>query len=468
MNDAVTPVAHAANSPAARDRLYAFHPMSDLARHMAEGPAAVMESGHGIYVADETGREYIESLAGLWCAPLGFSEERLVQAAARQMRRLPYYHQFRNINHDVGVELAERVVKLAPAGLSRVFFTNSGSEANDTNIKIVRYYNNALGRPLKKKIIARMNGYHGSTIAAASLSGLPYMHLHFDLPIEGILHTDSPHYYRHAQDGESEEAFATRLADSLEALILREGPDTVAAFIADPIIGSGGVIPPPRTYFDKVQPILAKYDILFIVDEVICGFGRTGRMFGGEHYGLKPDLMTVGKGLSAGYQPLSGVLVSDEVYQVIAAKSAEAGFFGHGYTHSGHPVACAVALEALKIFEERDLLGHVQTVSKPFLRGLNRFKDHPLVGDVRGIGLMGAAELVSDKASKATFTRESGVGLHLQQRAMEHGLLVRYSTGAAIFAPPLIITEEEIAEMFKRFALALDETLEFVRANDLT
>jgi len=449
------------NSAAARDIAYHLHPYTDLVKHEAEGPL-IITGGKGIHVIDENGKPYIEGLAGLWCASLGFGEERLVQAAAAQMRKLPYYHSFAHKTPNVVVDLAERLVKMAPVPMSHAFFANSGSEANDTVVKMVWYYNNALGRPRKKKIISRLKGYHGVTVASASLTGLPNNHRDFDLPIANILHTDCPHYYRFGQPGESEEDFASRLAASLEKLIRDEGPDTIAAFIAEPVQGAGGVIVPPRTYFEKIQPILKKHDILFIADEVICGFGRTGNMFGTETFRLQPDFITVAKALSAAYLPISAVLINQKLYEAIRDNSGRIGTFGHGYTYSGHPVSAAVALETLKIYEERDIVAHVRRVAPDLQRGLRQFSGHPLVGEVRGVGLVAAVELVRDKATKASFDPKLGVGAYLVRRAQEHGLLIRPLADSIAFCPPLIITEEQISDLTTRFGRALDDTLAWV------
>ncbi len=456
----------AGNSAASRDKAYLMHPMTNLKRHLDIGPTVVTR-GKGVYIYDEAGREYIEGLAGLWCTSLGFGEERLVEAAARQMRELPYYHQFRGMGHHVGIDLAEKLLSIAPPGMAKVFFANSGSEANDTIIKLIWYYNNAIGRPQKKKIIARIKGYHGTTLAAASLSGLPHMHKAFDLPMPGILHTDCPHYYRFGQDGESEEEFATRMADNLEQMILKEGPDTVAAFFAEPVMGAGGVITPPKTYFAKIQAVLKKYDVLFVADEVICGFGRTGKMFATETYDLKPDFITVAKALSSAYLPISGVMMTQEVFDGISKQSGEVGVLGHGFTYSGHPAAAAVALETLKIYEERDIIGHIASVSGRLQDGMRRFADHPLVGEVRGIGLIGAIELVKDKATRESFDPKDGVGAFCQDQAQEHGLITRGMGDSLAFSPPLIITGDEIDEMLRRFGKALDETAAMVEQKKL-
>jgi 4-aminobutyrate--pyruvate transaminase len=445
-------------TPAAtRDIAYQLHPFTNLRKHEAEGPL-VITGGRGIYVHDESGREYIEALAGLWCASLGFGEERLVEAAAQQMRKLPYYHQFASRAHDTAIDLAERLIELLPVRMSKVFFNNSGSEANDTAVKLVWYYNNALGRHRKKKIIARLRGYHGITVASASLTGILSAHRDFDLPLPQMRHADCPDYYRDARPGESEEDFATRLADNLDAQIRREDPETVAAFIAEPVMGAGGVIVPPRTYFDKVQAVLKKHDVLFIADEVICGFGRTGKMFGSETFALEPDIVVMAKALSSAYLPISATAISESIYQALLSESDKIGLFAHGYTYSGHPVCCAVALETLAIMKERDLLGHVGRVGPRLQAGLRRFADHPLVGNVRGVGLVGGVELVRDKATRAQFDPPGTVGAALVARAQAHGLIVRNLADTIAFCPPLIITDAEIDEVLRRFERALEET----------
>jgi 4-aminobutyrate--pyruvate transaminase len=445
------------NSTASRDIAYHLHPYTHLKKHESEGPLVITE-GKGIYVYDDAGKEYIEGLAGLWCTSLGFSENRLVEAATRQLKQLPYYHIFNHKAHEGAGELAERIIRLMPVPMSKVFFNNSGSEANDSAVKMVWYFNNARGRHRKKKIIARMKGYHGVTVASASLTGLPNNHRDFDLPIAQIRHADCPHHYRFARPGESEEEFATRLADSLEAQILREDPETVAAFIAEPVMGAGGVIVPPRTYFEKIQKVLKKYEVLLIADEVICGFGRTGNMFGSESYGLKPDIMTVAKALSSAYLPISATIINDELYQAFVAQSEKIGVFAHGFTYSAHPVACAVALETLKIYEERDILGHVRKVGPQLQEGLRRFASHPLVGEIRGVGLLAGVELVKDQASKAPFDPKQGVGAIFAARAQEHGLILRAMVDSVALCPPLIITADEVEEMLRRFGRALEDT----------
>ncbi|HUZ73648.1 MAG TPA: aspartate aminotransferase family protein [Stellaceae bacterium] len=443
-----------ANSAASRDIAYHLHPYTNLQRQESEG-SLIIASGKGIHVYDESGKEYIEGMSGLWCTALGWGEERLVEAATRQMRRLAFYHGFNQKTHDLAGALAERLIALMPPGLSKVFFNNSGSEANDTAVKLVWYYNNLLGRHRKKKIIARQRGYHGVTVAAASLTGLAANHRDFDLPIGPVRHADCPHHYRYARTGESEEAFADRLAASLDDQIQCEDPETVAAFIAEPVMGAGGVIVPPATYFAKIQKVLKKHDVLLIADEVICGFGRTGCMFGSETYGLAPDILTVAKALSSAYLPISATVISEPIYRALVAASETRGIFAHGFTYSAHPVCCAVALEALAIYEERQILGHVTAVAPVLQQGLRRFADHPLVGEVRGVGLIGGIELVRDKATKAPFAAAPGVGALVQAQCQEQGLILRAMGDTIAFCPPLVITAAEIEELLRRFGTGL-------------
>jgi 4-aminobutyrate---pyruvate transaminase len=445
------------NSLASRDIEFLLHPYTNLRLHREKGPL-IISRGRGVHVYDDDGREYIEGLAGLWCVSLGFSEHRLVEAAQRQMRTLPYYHGFGHKSHEPSIELAERLLKLLPLPMSKVFFNSSGSEANDTAIKIIYYYNNAIGRPSKKKIIARIRGYHGVTIATASLTGLPNNHQDFDLPIANIIHVGCPHHYRFARAGESEEEFASRLAAELDELIVNEGPETVAAFFAEPVMGAGGVLVPPRTYFDKLQRVLRKHDVLLVADEVICGFGRLGTMFGIETYGMRPDIVTLGKQLSSGYQPISATIISAPIYEALAARSDEIGVFAHGFTYSGHPVAAAVALETLKLYEERSILDHVRSVAPRFQERLRRLGTHSLVGEARGIGLVGGLELVRDKASREPFDPGLGVGRLAADMAEQEGLIVRPLADTLAVCPPLTISIGEIDALFDRLGAALDRT----------
>jgi len=446
---------------ATRDIETLVHPYTNLDTFRETGPL-VLERGQGIYVYDSAGRPYIEGLAGLWCTALGYGNEELVEAAAAQMRKLPFTHLFGGKSHDPAIELAEKLKEIAPVPVSKVFFCNSGSEANDTQIKLVWYMNNGLGRPKKKKIISRQKAYHGVTIASASLTGLPGNHADFDLPIAGILHTSCPHHYRFGQDGESEEAFSARLADDLEQLILREGPETVAAFIAEPVMGAGGVIVPPRGYFEKIMAVCDKYDVFMIADEVICGFGRIGKTFGGDVVGFKPHSVSVAKALSSAYQPIAAVMVPENMYQAMLAESRKIGTFGHGYTYSGHPVAAAVALKTLEIYAREKIVEKVAMKAPQFQAHFKALGDHPLVGEARGIGLIGAVELVADRKTKRSFEAKAGVGARCVAFAQEEGLLTRAVAGDNIaLCPPLIISPEEIDDMFERLARALDRTLDW-------
>lgn len=445
-----------ANSPHARDQRYLVHQQTELKSYREHG-GTLMARGNGIYVIDESGKEYIEAMAGLWCASLGFSEKRLAEAGYRQLLDLPYYHTFFDKGHLASVDLGEKLLSIAPKPMSRVLFQCSGSEANDAAIKLVWYYHNAIGKPEKKKIIGRERGYHGNTVASVSVSGQPHMRAGFDIPLPMFKHTDNPHYYRFHNDGETEEQFADRMAANLEALILAEGPDTVAAFFGEPVQGGGGAITPPRTYWEKIQKVLRKYDVLLIADEVIAGFGRTGNMWGCETYGIQPDMISCAKALSAAYQPISALMISDKVYDAVESLSATNGTFGHGFTYGAHPVACAVALETLKIYEERDIVGQVRKVGPVMQAGLEKFRGHPLVGDVRGVGLFTGVELMKDAKARTPWAPEQKVGTMVMDHALRHGLIVRAIGDRIAFTPPLIITEEQIGEMCKRFKLALDD-----------
>lgn len=431
------------NSLEARDVAFQLHSYAD-ARKQEQTGSLVIEKGEGIYVEDVSGKRYIEGMAGLWSVAVGFGEKRLVEAAARQMEKLPYYHTFTFKTHGPSIELAEKLIEMAPVPMSKVYFTNSGSEANDTAIKLIWYRSNALGQPERKKIISRMRGYHGVTVASASLTGLPNNHKSFDLPLPQILHTTSPHYRTMKKDGESEAEFARRCAQDLEDLILAEGPETIAAFFAEPVMGAGGVVVPPDGYWQAVQPVLKKYGILFVADEVICGFGRTGNMFGTETYNLQPDMMTLSKALSSSYQPISALLINDTVYEPIADESHRIGVLGHGYTGSGHPVAAAVALENLKIIEERDLVGHVREIAPTFQKRLAGLADNPLVVETRGIGLIGAAELHHPAHSDTP----GSLGAAANAAFQENGLISRAMLDAMAFCPPLIITGGQVNDLF--------------------
>jgi len=446
---------------AVRDIETLVHPYTNLDQFRRSGPL-VIERGKGVYVYDVEGKAYIEGMAGLWCTALGYGNEELVEAAAAQMRRLPFAHLFNGRSHDPAIELAERLKELAPVPVSKVFFCNSGSEANDSQVKLVWYMNNALGRPRKKKIISRQKAYHGVTIASASLTGLANNQTDFDLPIAGILHAACPHHYRFARDGESEEEFSARLAHELDELILREGPDTVAAFIAEPVMGAGGVIVPPAGYFEKVAEVCRRHDVFMIADEVICGFGRLGTMFGSSAVGFAPDSISVAKALSSAYLPIAAVMVPAAMYDALLAESRKIGTFGHGFTYSGHPVSAAVALKALEIYARDRIVDQVSAKAPAFQSRLRGLAGHPLVGEARGLGLIGGIELVADRRTKRPFDPKLGVAARCVREAEAEGLIVRSLAGDTIsLCPPLIITPAEIDDLFDRLARALDRTLDW-------
>ncbi len=435
-----------------------LHPYTNHIVHQKTGPRTYVR-GEGIYVWDENGKKYIEGLAGLWCTSLGFSEQRLIDAATRQLETLPYNHSFAGRTAPVVSELANKLIEIAPNSMSKAYFVSSGSEAVDSAVKFTWYYNNALNRPKKKKIISRFKGYHGVTIACTSLTAIPVVQETFDAPLDRFKQTGAPHFYRFGENGESEEDFASRRAKELENLIVAEGPDTVAAFVAEPLMGAGGVIPPPKTYFEKIQPILEKYDVLMIADEVICGFGRTGNYWGSTTFNIKnPDIVTCAKQLSSAYIPIGATMISENVYEVIAEASNKHGVFGTGFTYGGHPVAAAVALETLRIYEERNTLEHVREVMVPFQTRLKELSDHPLVGESRGAGLIGAVELVADKETKQPYAKDIKVAAQAYQKCLEQGLILRaLPAGDTLgICPPLIITEQQVHDLFDALASGLD------------
>jgi len=426
-------------------------------------------SGKGVYVYDDAGNQYLEGLSGLWCSALGYGNEELIAAINSQLKTLSYSHLFGGRTHPVVMELADKLAAMLPVPDARIFFSNSGSEANDSHIKMLRYYSNAIGKPQKKKIIALDRGYHGVTVASASLTGLPVMHSHFDLPVEalGILRADCPHYFRGKVGDESEDEFVSRLLKSLEKLIFEEGADTIAAFIAEPLMGAGGVIVPPEGYLPKVQALLKEHDIFLWADEVICGFGRTGNDFGSTTMGIKPDLMSLAKQLSSAYVPISAAVVPGEMYEAMAQQSANVGMFGHGYTYTGHPVACAAALKALEIYERDDLFARAAKMGAHMQSRLQEYAGHELVGEVRGKGLIGAIELVANKETGQAFS-DGQVGAFAQRACQDAGLLLRVVSGSSVaFCPPLIIEENQIDEMVEKFGTALAATLEYAKKENL-
>ena len=450
----------------ARDVAAILHPYTPLHKLSETGPL-VLDHGKGVFVYDTQGGEYIEGMSGLWCAGLGFGDAELIEAATEQLHKLPYYHLFGGKGTEPAIELAEKLKEIAPMPVSKVFFTSSGSEANDTQIKLAWYYNNALGRPEKKKIISRVKAYHGVTVMSASLTGLPINHADFDLPVPNVLHTDCPHHYRFGEDGETEADFSERLAANLRALIEREGPETIAAVIAEPVMGAGGVIVPPEGYFQAIRPILQEYDILFIDDEVICGFGRTGNWWGAETYGFQPDTLTAAKQMTSAYAPLGAVLVPDHMIEAFEAQSAKIGTFGHGFTYGGHPLGCAIGVKAIEIYQERNILGHVRSLMPRFAERLSALGDHPLVGEARFSGLVGGVELVADKATKRSFDPKKGVAAQASRFLESRGAILRAIGDTIAICPPMVITESELNLLFDRLEAALNDAEDWVRRENL-
>jgi len=445
------------NSVEGRDAQSHMHPYTNARLHTETGPM-IIERGEGIYVWDNNDKQYIEAMAGLWSTALGFSEQRLVNVATEQLQKLPYYHTFAHRGHPAAAELAHKLVDIAPASMSKAFFTNSGSEAIDTAIKLCWYRSNALGKPEKKKIISRNRAYHGVTVAGACLTGLPYNHASFDCLVP-VVRVTCPHYWREGLSGESEEEFATRLANELDETIQSEDPDTIVAFFAEPVQGAGGVVVPPVTYWEKIQKVLDKYDILLVADEVICGFGRTGNMFGCDTYNIKPDMMTLSKQLTSSYLPGSALLLNDRAFDPIADESNRIGVLGHGYTGSGHPVVTAVASETIRIIEEENLVQRAEIAGARLISGLKKYESHPLVAEVRGVGLIAAIELVTNKETKHALEKPGQLGVIANKMAMENGFFTRNMTDAIAFCPPLIIKDEQVDELVARVGSALDATL---------
>lgn len=425
--------------------------------------------GEGVYVFDDRGRRYVEGLAGLWCSSLGYGNQELIDAISTQLRTLPYSHLFGGRTHQVVMDLADKLSEIVPIEQAHLFFANSGSEANDSQIKMLHYYFNVIGKPEKKKIIAFDRSYHGVTMASAALTGLPAMHTHFDIPTEalGILRAETPHYYHGQQNGENEADFVSRLLKNIESMIQQEGPDTIAAFIAEPIGGAAGVVVAPDGYYPALAKLLARHDIMLWADEVICGFGRTGSDFGCHTMGFEPQLMSLAKQLSSAYIPISAAVIPGFMYEAMIEPSSEVGVFGHGYTYSGHPVACAAALKTIEIYQRDRLFEHAAEVGSYMQHRLREYRDHPLVGEVRGKGLIAAVELVANKDERKSFS-DGTVGAAAKQFCQQHGLLIRAVAGNSLaFCPPLIITKQQIDEMLDMFTAALKDTLEFAKEHKL-
>ncbi|AVZ17508.1 aspartate aminotransferase family protein [Pseudomonas aeruginosa] len=434
---------------AAQDRGAVLHPFTHLKDFASGklGDPTIVETGKGICITDATGREYIDGFAGLYCMNVGYGRTEVAEAISRQAHKLAYYHSYAAHTTEELARLSDRLVRMAPGKMSKVFYGLSGSDANETQAKIVWYYNNLRGLPKKKKIIARDRGYHGCSVVSGSMTGMSFYHDYMDLPVSGILRTGVPHYYWGAEPGETEEQFSARRAQELEELILREGPDTIGAFIAEPVLGTGGITPPPAGYWAAIQPVLKKYDILLIADEVITGFGRTGAMFGCEKYGIEPDLITVAKGLTSAYAPLSASIVGEKVYQVMEEGADRVGAFSHGYTYSGHPIGVAAANAVLDIVEQEDIPGHVSRVGAYFQKSMQEtFAGLPIVGEVRGVGMMAAIEFVADPATKKRFDPALKIGARVSKAARDRSLIARAMPHGDIlgFAPPLVTSEKEV------------------------
>ncbi|WP_293572924.1 aspartate aminotransferase family protein [Phaeobacter sp.] len=446
----------------ALDAAHHMHPFTANGE-LAEKGARVITRANGVTLTDSEGNQILDAMAGLWCVNIGYGRAELADVAARQMRELPYYNTFFQTTHAPVIALAAKIAELAPDGLNHVFFAGSGSEANDTNIRLVRHYWAEKGQPSKSIIISRKNAYHGSSVGSGSLGGMSAMHEQGGMPIPDIHHLNQPNWWAEAGDM-SEEAFGLARAQELEEAILELGEDRVAAFIAEPVQGAGGVIVPPHTYWPEIQRICDKYSILLIADEVICGFGRTGNWFGSQTMGICPDIMTIAKGLSSGYAPIGGSIVSDEIAAVIGA-----GEFNHGYTYSGHPVAAAVALENLRILEEEGVLTHVREVAAPYLKEKwESLLDHPLVGEAKIVGMMGSIALTPNKATRAAFASETGtVGYICRERCFANNLVMRHVGDRMIISPPLIITPDEIDTLIARARQSLDECYELLQQKDL-
>ena len=456
----------APDSIEARDLRTLLHPSTNLKQHSQQGPI-VHERAEGVYLWDNKGKQYLEGMAGLWCTALGYGNTELASVAEEQMRKMSYSQLFAGRTNEPSVLLAERLIEMAPMDSGRVFFGLSGSDANDTQVKLLWYYNNAIGRPEKKKIISRKRGYHGITVASGSLTGIPTFHKEFDLPLPGVMHVTSPHYYSEGLVGETEAQFVDRLLAELEQLILQEGPETIAGFIAEPIQGAGGVVVPPKDYLPRVAQLLQKHDIIFIDDEVICGFGRTGQPFGAQTFDIRPTTMSLAKALSSAYLPISAVLIPEYMHDAFASRSDELGNFGHGFTYSGHPVCAAVALRNLEIMEDMGLYAHAGKVGQVFQRRLSEFADHPLVGEVRGEGLIAAVELVKQKQPRTPFDPQTGVGAHCAAACQDAGVILRNLGDSVAFCPPLIITEDQIDELVNKFSIGLDATLDWATKTHL-
>jgi L-2,4-diaminobutyrate transaminase len=446
------------------DRQNFFHPSTHMAAHArGETPTRVITGGKGIYITDREGNRSLDAFAGLYCVNVGYGRSEIAEAISEQAHKLAYYHAYVGHGSEPSIELAKMIMDRAPDHMSRVYFGLSGSDANETNIKLIWYYNNVLGRPEKKKIISRWRGYHGSGVMTGSLTGLALFHNAFDLPRAPILHTEAPYYYRREDLAMSEAEFSKHCAEKLEEMILAEGPETVAAFIGEPVLGTGGIVPPPEGYWAAIQAVLEKYDVLLVADEVVTGFGRLGSMFGSDHYGMKPDIITIAKGLTSAYAPLSGSIVSEKLWAVLEEGSDKLGPIGHGWTYSAHPLCAAAGVANLKLIDKLGLVKNARETGAVFQRRLQEtFGEHPLVGEVRGEGLLAALEFVQDKAKRVFFDPSVKVGPQVAAAAGERGLIARAMPQGDIlgFAPPLCLSPAEVEDVVAIAKEAVDSIAE--------
>ena len=446
------------------DLQHLFHPCTDLSGHARSGPQ-IWQRGEGVYVYDNHGKQYLEGMAGLWCTALGYGEKELARVAAEQMETFCYGPLFAGKSNEPSIRLAAKLSEWVPIEGARFLFGCSGSDANDAQVKLVRYYFNAIGKPSKRKILSRGNAYHGVTVATAALTGLPAFHKHFGLNMDEVIHLTSPHFYRQGRQGESEAEFVERLGQELEAVIEREGADNIAAMFAEPLMGAGGVILPPDGYFERIQPVLEANDILLVDDEVVCAFGRTGQAFGCQTYNMRPATMTMAKALSSAYLPISAVAVPPFMYEAIEQAAGGVGLFAHGLTYSGHPVSAAVAVRNLELMEERGLVAHTAAMAPRFQAAIQRLGEHPLVGHQRGIGLIAGLELVADKSTRASFPPAEKMAFRVAAGCLEEGLVVRALPGDIVaVCPPLIINEAQIDELSAKLERGLDRALASVQA----
>jgi 4-aminobutyrate---pyruvate transaminase len=447
---------HLPNSTVAQDVNFHIHSQTNPTAFEKDGPI-IITGGEGARIRDAAGNTYLDAMAGLWCASLGFANERLTEAAYRQGKKLGFYHTFYGRTTQEAAALAEKLVAMTGMEGGRAYFVTSGSEANETMVKLAWLYHTVAGKPTKRKVIARNRSFHGSTIAAGSMCGLEFMHREFGLPIPGFLHTLEPHPYRVQHQDENDNDFVQRLCDALETQILAEDPDTIAAFIAEPVMAGGGIVVPPADYFRRIKAVLDKYDILLLGDEIVCGFARTGNWFGRDTVSMQPHMMSLAKGLSSGHFPIAAVVVAPAIYDALVSFNKSGGMFGHGFTNSGHPVGVAVALEAIAIYEEMGVVEHVQRMSTRLRGHLDQLATSPIVGDIRGAGLMIGVEIVQDKASRAPFPPAMQVGPSFDRIAFKNGLIVRCMGDTLGMSPPLIIGETEVDEIAEKFGRSLKE-----------